>query len=118
MADLTTADLAAGIIEWSSLTTVNAEDGNMKMVSSMTLAFVRSLPVAQPAPSETDVQVEDREARVKAGAIMLGSRLWRRRNSPGGIEQMNDAGVAYVARHDPDVSRWLKLDGFAAPQVG
>lgn len=118
MAALTSSELASRIINWSALKGVTADDDNMKMVAGMTLAFVSDLPVAQPVAGETPAQVASRETRVEAGAVMLGARLWRRRNSPGGIEQATDAGVAYVARHDADVSRMLKLDGYAAPAVG
>lgn len=51
----------------------------------------------------------------KLGALMLAARLHRRRNSPGGIETLGDAGVAYVARTDPDLARLLRLDAYQMP---
>lgn len=52
------------------------------------------------------------------GALMLGARLYRRRNSPNGIEAFTEGGAAYVSRYDPDVARLLHVDGFTPPAVG
>lgn len=51
-------------------------------------------------------------------ALMLASKLYRRRNSPNGIEAFTDNGAAYVARYDPDIARLLRIDGFTRPAVG
>jgi hypothetical protein len=51
-------------------------------------------------------------------ALMMGSRLYRRRNSPNGVEAFTGDGVTYVARYDPDIARLLRLDGFTKPKVG
>lgn len=52
-----------------------------------------------------------------AGADMLVRRLWRRRDTPAGVEVMGDA-FAYVARLDPDVAQLLELGDWATPGVG
>ena len=52
------------------------------------------------------------------GAVMLASRLYRRRNSPGGVESFGDMGAAYVPRYDADLDRLLRINDWAAPQVG
>jgi hypothetical protein len=49
------------------------------------------------------------------GATMLAARLFRRRNSPSGVEAFAVAGPVYVRRYDPDVAMLLDLD---APMVG
>lgn len=78
---------------------------------------VRRLPAAQvdadPAPADW-TGYDD----VVLGANMLGARLVRRRNSPDGVQAMTDAGVAYVARSDPDIAMLLQLGPYAPPQVG
>lgn len=55
----------------------------------------------------------------KAGCVLMAGRLFRRRNSLGGIETMGSEGAAtYVARTDPDIARLLQLDQYATPKVG
>jgi len=49
---------------------------------------------------------------------MLAARMYRRRNSPSGVEAITDAGTSFVARYDSDISRLLRLDGFAQPRIG
>ncbi|MFT3876196.1 MAG: hypothetical protein QM708_07230 [Propioniciclava sp.] len=50
--------------------------------------------------------------------VMLGARLYRRRNSPEGVQAMSDGTAVYVARTDPDIARLLRIDGYTTPQVG
>ena len=52
------------------------------------------------------------------GGIMLAAHLYRRRNTPGGVEQFNELGVAYVQRSDPHVSQLLGLGAWTPPRVG
>lgn len=59
----------------------------------------------------------EREDHQLAG-IMLAARLYRRRNSPEGVQAMTDAGAFYVARTDPDIARLLRIDQYTTPQVG
>lgn len=54
---------------------------------------------------------------VTQGAVMLAARLYRRRNTPGGIEAMDGAAV-YVPRRDSDVDRLLHMGAWAPPRVG
>ena len=51
-------------------------------------------------------------------ATMLAARLYRRRNSPEGVQSITDAGAYYVARTDPDIARLLRIDQYLTPQVG
>jgi hypothetical protein len=73
---------------------------------------VRALPVAQ-LPDEATAW----PAAVQLGAVMLGARLYRRRNTPTGVESFGDVGV-YVRRNDPDIAMLLKLGEHARPAVG
>lgn len=52
------------------------------------------------------------------GASMLAARLFRRRNSPAGVETFTDQGAVYVQRNDPDIAQLLRLGTYAPPQVG
>lgn len=52
------------------------------------------------------------------GATMLGARLHTRRNSPNGIEALNESGATYVSRYDSDIARLLRIDGHELPKVG
>ncbi|WP_024794195.1 hypothetical protein [Tomitella biformata] len=52
------------------------------------------------------------------GGIMLAARLYRRRNSPAGVESFGDMGTAYVQRNDPDLALLLDLGRYTAPAVG
>lgn len=100
---------AAEVTEWSK----EPDSENLNRVVAATNAFVGGLPVVQHlAPGEKwpgDVQL---------GAVMLASRLIKRRNSIGGIEAATDVGVAYTARYDSDISRLLRLDSQQRPVVG
>lgn len=55
---------------------------------------------------------------VKTGAVLLTSRLWRRRQSPAGVEAFGDLGAVYVSRTDPDVAQLLGLGRWQPPAVG
>lgn len=57
-------------------------------------------------------------ARVTRGANMLGARLFRRKNSPSGVETFAGDGVVYVQRNDPDIAQLLALGDYAKPGVG
>ena len=53
-----------------------------------------------------------------AGATMLAARLYRRRNSPEGVQGITSDQVVYIARTDPDIARLLRIDAHLTPQVG
>lgn len=54
----------------------------------------------------------------KTGAVMLGARLYKRRNSPNGIESFSEVGNTYVSRYDSDIARLLNIEAFRKPMVG
>lgn len=61
---------------------------------------------------------DDWPANVSLGAKMLAARLYRRRNSPAGVEALGELGPVYVSRNDPDLSQLLELGRYAPPKVG
>jgi hypothetical protein len=57
-------------------------------------------------------------ARFIRGGVMLAARLYRRRNSPGGVEDMGNLGAVYIQRNDPDIAMLLEIGTYKRPQVG
>lgn len=55
---------------------------------------------------------------VKLGATMLAARLYRRRNSPSGVENFSDMGATYISRFDSDLERQLRIGKWTQPAVG
>lgn len=58
------------------------------------------------------------EANLKLGATMLAARIYRRRNSPAGVESLGELGPVYVSRNDPDLAQLLKIGRYATPRIG
>lgn len=52
------------------------------------------------------------------GATMLAARVWRRRNTPSGVEAFGELGPVYVQRNDPDIALLLGLGNHMRPAVG
>lgn len=52
------------------------------------------------------------------GATMLAARVWRRRNTPSGVEAFGELGPVYVQRNDPDIAILLGLGNYMRPAVG
>ena len=111
-----------------SLDTVNGElsyvtgekpdrDARVALRVGAVNTWVRALPVAgdsltfgDPPPQWPD--------HVVLGATMLATRLWRRKDSPSGVEAFTDQGAVYVSRNDPDVAQLLRIGSYTAPKVG
>jgi hypothetical protein len=92
-----------------------AEDDLLADVVAATNAWVAATAyVAELDPVTWPVEWPDDVAQ---GAVMLAARLYRRRNTPGGIESMADVAV-YVPRRDSDVDRLLHMGAWAPPRVG
>lgn len=95
----------------------NADDGAIDAIVAAVNAVVRGLPVAQlPDPAEGVALVWP--ANVEHGANMLAGRLFRRRNSPSGVEAFGAQGPVYVNRNDPDIAMLLELGDYSRPGVG
>jgi hypothetical protein len=56
-------------------------------------------------------------ATAEQGATMLAARMFRRRNTPSGVEAMTDQ-VVYVPRRDSDVDQLLRVGSYQLPAVG
>jgi len=69
-------------------------------------------------PVDVDGNPADYPANIAVGGAMLAARLYRRRNSPAGVEAMGDLGPVYVQRNDPDVALLLGLGNHRKPRVG
>lgn len=104
---LTVADLGS----W--LGRVEEDDENLQLA----LAYVNGLLDELPDVPRTDTG--ELKPHARAAAVMLVSRIYRRRNSAAGVETVGDMGGAlYVSRYDPDIARVLGVDGYQRPRVG
>lgn len=56
-------------------------------------------------------------SNIKLGATALAARVYRRKNSPGGIESIGDLGPVYVSRSDPEIAMLLGLGNFRKPKA-
>lgn len=90
---------------WLRLTD-DADDDVVTEATNAANAFVAR--VARVNPPTDDVHT---------GATMLAARIYRRRNSPGGVEAFTDAAV-YISRTDPDVAALLSIGNYKSPQAG
>lgn len=90
-----------------------AGDQTAAQVVAATNSFVSSLPSIRKHPETGDWHPD-----TILGATMLAARLWRRRNSPNGVEAVTEAGTSFVARYDSDISRLLRLDGYGPARIG
>lgn len=81
--------------------------------------FVRGLPISDRVNLDTQDAADTAgwDDQIIEGAVMLAARLWRRKDTPGGVAISGD-GAVYVRRNDPDVALLLELGEHAAPGVG
>lgn len=70
------------------------------------------------AISERAIGLEAWPKRIELGATMLAGRLFRRKNSPAGVESFGQLGAAYVMRNDPDIAQLLAMGSHQLPQIG
>lgn len=81
----------------------------VEAANSVTARYVGEVS-AETIPSESDASL---------AATMLAARLYRRRNSPEGVQGVTPDGLAIgIVRSDPDIARLLRIDQFSTPQVG
>lgn len=73
--------------------------------------------VENPNPEDNDYD-SAWGPRQRTAALLLGSRWYRRRNSPNGVESSVGDAVVYVTKYDSDIARLLEIDGFEKPDVG
>ncbi|UVK60159.1 head-to-tail adaptor [Arthrobacter phage SerialPhiller] len=107
---------AQAVQEWLGLTVT---DEAVAAVVPAVNGFVDGLELPGITTTNADGTTSTAwSAQTELGAKMLAARLYRRRNSPAGVEAITEAGAAFVARYDSDISRLLQLDGFAGPRIG
>lgn len=74
-------------------------------------------PVTRPARGADDWDAPALRSVVH-GASMLVARLYQRRNSPLGYEQVGELSAVYVTRNDPDLAMMLQLGSWRGPGLG
>lgn len=93
-----------------------ADDALIAKVVAAVNVFVRrtekarKIGVVDPEPVPNNWPAD-----LSQGATMLAARLFRRKNSPNGVEAFAVTGPVYVRRNDPDIAMMLELD---SPMVG
>jgi hypothetical protein len=82
--------------------------------------FLRGLPIAGKAQADTQeaADLAGWPDRIIEGGVMLIARLWRRKDTPGGVAVLGDQGPVYVRRNDPDVALLLEIGEHGKPRVG
>lgn len=90
-----------------------AHDTALTRIVDAVNGSVRKFPVCQKS-----IGADEFPADVVEGANMLAVRLWRRKDTPGGVEVYGDFGIAYVRKLDPDVAMLLELGDWSKPAVG
>lgn len=93
--------------------TDNDDDAKLEFIIAAVNSQVRTWPVAEQGSGQDQWPV-----RIQLGAVMLCTRLFRRKNSPAGVESFGSNGAVYVQRNDPDIAMLLGLGNWSAPQVG
>lgn len=89
------------------------DDDRLADIVAAVNSLVRRMAVAREA-----VGADVWPAHIKLGAAMLAARLFRRKNSPAGVESFGALGATYVMRNDPDIAQLLRLGNYQPPQVG
>ena len=113
MPQLTPADVA----KWLTGGKSSVADDHMALCAAAAEAFIDTLPDVPMKPADEDGQRVWAD-QTRLAAIMLASRLYKRRNSANGVEALTGDGAAYVSRYDSDISRLLRIDGNTRPRVG
>lgn len=113
---------AAQVAEWLKLPSgSDTNDQDLIRATAATNGYVAGLPIVANLPidpeSDPPVQIAWTDDIVQGG-IMTAARLYRRRNSPNGVEAITESGATYVARFDSDISRLLQLESFQKPMIG
>lgn len=111
----------AAVAAWLKLTTSAADD---LLLAACCAAVEPQVQSARPDMWQAVVADDDMVSRVYVpdgevhlAAVMLAAKVFRRRNSPGGMETSFDQ-IAYVARFDPEIERALHQGRSRRPAVG
>ena len=103
---LTPTVLAERVVQWGSLKITAATDESLLNVCGAVIAYVSALPVVADGAEASE--------SVYLGMTMLAARLYKRKDTPNGLESFGEWGSSYVSRYDPDIARLLRLN---APSV-
>lgn len=87
-----------------------ASDGLADTIAAVSALLTRSVDPEGDGGAWSDAQ--------RHGATMLAARVYRRRNSPAGIESLGEMGPTYVSRYDPDLDMMLGFGRWQQPKVG
>lgn len=91
----------------------DVDDDRLTPIVASVNSMIRSWRVAQVA-----VGADVWPPRITQGATQLAGRLFRRKNSPAGVEAFGTDGAVYVQRNDPDIAMQLGLGSYQPPTVG
>ena len=106
----------AVVAGWLGLPGDPAADDNLTLACRLTTNLVNGLPWVARYTAATDPPAWP--GGVDEASVMLAARLYRRRNTPSGVESFGESPATYVLRHDPDVARALRIGPNAMPRVG
>lgn len=101
---------AQQVTEWAGISLPEG-DAAMSLAVAATNRYVDSLPSIDRTPEGEWAETTE------LGAIMLASRVYRRKNSPGGIEAVGEV-TTFVARFDSDIDRLLNVNSYRKPVIG
>jgi hypothetical protein len=92
------------------------DDARLELARQAACDYVERV---KPALVWVDAVPADVPAGVRAGAVLMVSRLLARRGAPLGLAEFgNELGTAArVVANDPDVERLLGIGRYAKPQV-
>lgn len=91
-----------------------AEDlSRLDNIVAAVCAYVRGLRVAEKARG-----LNAWPANIVEGSTMLAGRIWRRKDTPGGVYTVGGDVPIFVHRQDPDVALLLGLGEYGKPDVG
>lgn len=113
------------VVAWLKMSVITPSDA--ELISQCAAAVEPQVEAARPDqfvdeptdpgdPASPTVRVYRPDAEVLTAAIMLAAKVFRRRNSPGGMETSFDQ-VLYVARFDPEIEKALRHGTARHPAV-
>lgn len=89
-------------------------DGDADLLADASAEAERVAELYRPEWWDADRATYAPDDETMGGATRLAGRIWRRRNSPGGIETFADSTM-YVARFDPEIERALRMSAWLRP---
>lgn len=110
MADVTAPATPEGVRVYLGLSEADTDTEALNLSCAAANAFLRRYKGDEPPgdgwPSDWVL-----------GTVMQAAGLYRRRNTPGGVDTFGDTGM-YVRATDTEVERMLRIGRYAPPGVG